>query len=122
VEAKTKVIIHMENEPSHSVNVEQLIQWLIFFGLVAVVFFPAFRFKRLATVHNRKGWLYFVYGLGVGIIGLNVGSLVARALRNYVVPPAYLQYSILTLFISAFVIYWVAYKLVENHLSKSERE
>lgn len=51
-------------------NLAVLTQWLIFFVAIATVFVPAFLFRKIALKRNKKGWLYFLAGMGVGFLCL----------------------------------------------------
>ena len=72
--------------------------------MLTVFFFPAFKFKNLAKEYNRKGWVYFVLGLAVGVVGFNLGHLVVFPLRYYV-PKEYVTYLSFVLLLSAYVLY-----------------
>jgi hypothetical protein len=43
------------------------IQWAFFFELVALFLLPAFRFRKIALQYGKKGWQYFLFGLGLGL-------------------------------------------------------
>lgn len=47
------------------------IQWAFFFGLIGTWLVPAILFSDLARKHNKKGWVYFLLGLGVGMASMS---------------------------------------------------
>lgn len=110
----------MENETVSIDWGSVITQWLFFFALLTIFFFPAFKFKNLAKEYNKKGWVYFFIGLAVGIIGFNLGQLVVFPLRNYVVPEKYVVYLVSVLFLSAYLFYRLSYKFLRNYLSKTK--
>lgn len=75
-----------------------LLQWVFFFALMTALFFPAFKFRNLAQEYSKKGWVYFIVGLTVGIVGFNLGHLVVFPLRQ-VVSQKYFVYLTLVLFL-----------------------
>lgn len=52
-------------------------QWLIFFVAIATVLVPAFLFRKIALQRNKKGWLYFIAGMGIGFFCLPLSRFVA---------------------------------------------
>lgn len=59
-----------------------LYQWLFLFALLGIFLFPAFRLKRIAKASGRKGWLYFLLGLGVGFLAMVVNRILGGFLRQ----------------------------------------
>lgn len=112
----------MENETVSIDWGSVLTQWVFFFGLLTLFFYPAFKFKKLAKDYNKKSWLYFFIGLAVGIVGLNLGQLVVFPLKNYVVPEKYAMYLIPVLFLSAYLFYWLCYKFLSNYFLKPKND
>jgi hypothetical protein len=112
----------MENENIPSMDWPNvLLQWALFFALLAVILIPAFKFRNLAKEYNKRGWVYFIIGLGVGIIGFYLGQVVVVPLRYYVViPQEYVAYLILLLFLSAYLSYRFSYKFLKNYFTKSQ--
>ncbi len=106
----------MENEHITSITLtEELIQWVVFFAVMATFLFPAFKFRNLAIAHNKKGWVYFIIGLASGYFGFNLGQLIVIPLRIYFVPPEYVAYLISILFLSAYFFYRFSYKYLESY-------
>ena len=120
---KNQVLLFFNSEMEHenlSINwVQVLMQWVMFFALLTVIFFPAFKFRNLAREYNRKGWLYFFLGMAVGIFGFNLGHLIGFPLRSYVVPKEYEVYTIWILFLSAALFYWFSYKFLEKYFMRN---
>ncbi|MGC3944682.1 MAG: hypothetical protein QM762_09195 [Chryseolinea sp.] len=94
-----------------------LIQWALFFGLMSIIFFPAFKFRNLARAYNQKGWVYFIVGLGIGFAALNLGHLLIIPLKGFVVKE-YQPYFISLLFITGFVVYWFSYKYLRRYFER----
>jgi len=106
---------------AHTINwIEVTIQWIFFFALLSIFLYPAFTFKNLAKLHNRKGWVYFIVGLAVGIVGFNLGHVVVFPLRYYVVPKEYVTYLSLVLFLSAYLFYRFSFKYLDQYFTKSK--
>ena len=111
----------MENENLSSINwIEILMQWVFLFALLTTFLFPAFKFRNLAREHNKKGWLYFIVGLVVGVFGFNLGQLVVFPLKIYVVPQKYVVYLVAVLFLSAYLSYRFSYKFLKGYFLKSK--
>lgn len=100
--------------------VDALIQWLFFLVLLFVIFLPAFKFRILAKKFSRNGWVYFIIGLAVGILGFNLGHIVVFPLGNYVVPQEYVSYLSLVLFLSAYLFYRFSYRFLETYFTRSK--
>lgn len=60
-----------------------LIQWLMLFALMSIMVVPAIIFRRIALRLNKKGWVYFLVGAGVGLISLQVARLLASQLVEH---------------------------------------
>lgn len=108
----------MENDALSITWLDVLIQWAFLFAVLTVFFFPAFRFRILAKEYNKKGWVYFIVGLAVGIVGFNLGHLVVFPLRYYVVPREHVAYLSLVLFLSAYIFYRFSFKFLESHFTR----
>lgn len=109
----------METENLHSAHwLDILIQWIFFFALVTVFLFPALRFRNLARTYNKKGWVYFILGLTVGGVGLNLGKPVAFSLQK-VVPQDHYAYLSLIIFFCAYLAYWFSYRFLKRHFAKN---
>jgi hypothetical protein len=109
----------MENANISSTTwLDVLVQWAFFFALLTVFLFPAFKFRNLAREYNKRGWVYFIVGLTVGIVGFNLGHLVVFPLRYYVVPQEHVTYLSLVLFLSGYICYRFSYKFLENYFAK----
>lgn len=63
-------------------------QWLIFVATIAAVIVPAFVFRNIALKVNKKGWLYFVAGMGTGLLCLPLSRFVAFGMMEYDVLPS----------------------------------
>lgn len=59
-----------------------LIQWLAFFAVVSLILVPAMLLQKMARRENRKGWLYFLAGLGIGLVALQVGRIAVQGLQK----------------------------------------
>ncbi|HEY0771728.1 MAG TPA: hypothetical protein VGD31_15485 [Sphingobacteriaceae bacterium] len=59
-----------------------LYQWLLFFALVGLVFFPAFRFKKIASLNGKKGWLFFIIGAVIGFVIVQINGLLGLYLSQ----------------------------------------
>lgn len=57
------------------------IQWVIFFGLIGACTLPAILFADLARQHNKKGWIYLIIGLCVGIVLMAIIRFVMQFLQ-----------------------------------------
>ncbi len=57
-------------------------QWLFLFMLLSVIFLPGILFANQANRNGRRGWVYFLAGLAVGILALTFSSLIGRLLRE----------------------------------------
>lgn len=56
--------------------IETLVEWLLLLALVAVLPISAFRFRKVARINNKRGWLYFMLGLGAGFLSFVCALLV----------------------------------------------
>ena len=63
-------------------------QWLIFFVAIATVLVPAFLFRKIALKRNKKGWLYFFAGMGVGILCVPLSRFLASWMMQHEVIPS----------------------------------
>lgn len=63
--------------------IEVLIQWLMLFALMSIMVVPAIIFRRIALRLNKKGWVYFLVGAGVGLVSLQVARLLTSQLLEY---------------------------------------
>ena len=59
-------------------EIQILVQWLMLFALLSIIFFPAIMFRKVALRHHKKGWPYFLAGMGIGLM-----SLVAARFLTY---------------------------------------
>lgn len=95
-----------------------LIQWAFFFGLVATWLIPAFLFRNMARSYNKKGWVYFLLGLSVGMVSMFVSGYLMGSIQELVSPEKALPYMI-ALFILPFFLMYIALRYLRNFLSKS---
>lgn len=63
-------------------------QWLIFLVAVATVLVPAFVFRNIARKRNKKGWLYFLAGMGVGFACFPLSRFIAFWMMQHEVIPS----------------------------------
>lgn len=102
-----------------------LVQWVVFFGFFAILILPAFLYKKLARRFNKKGWLYFIWGLAVGVIGLNVVHLYARFVTHFTSPTLseVARYSwLLSMYLLGYVFVWAAYNMLLAYLIKQKNQ
>jgi len=109
----------MENGISESVDwIGMLLNWVFFFGLVTVIIFPAMKFQNLAKRHGQKGWLFFIAGFGVGLLGLTLGRMFMSWVSTWVVP-GYHSYLLASLFfIPPIIIYLIFYRVLKKNIAK----
>ena len=70
--------------------IQVLIQWLMLFALISVIFFPAIMFRKIALANpsvkvnsHKKGWLYFLAGMGIGITSLIIARFITYLLMQF---------------------------------------
>lgn len=63
-------------------------QWLIFSVAIATVLVPAFVFRKIALKRNKKPWLYFLAGMGIGLACLPLSRLLAAWMMQLDVIPS----------------------------------
>jgi len=95
--------------------VSLLLQWVFLFAILTMLFFPAFRFRKLARAHNKKGWVYFVVGLGVGIVALQLGNLVLFCLRYLKPSEGQLRYLWILMFVPWYIFYRFSLAYLKKH-------
>jgi hypothetical protein len=96
-----------------------LIQWLFFFGIFTVWLLPAFLFRSLSRRYNKKGWLYFIIGLGVGIASFYLAVLLMLGVKTLFSSEVIHNYLSVVLFIVAFSFVWLAFRFLKNTLLKN---
>lgn len=68
-------------------EIQILIQLLMLFAVLSMIVVPAIIFRDVALRSNKRGWLYFLIGLGVGLLAFAFGSLTARLLKYFEIVP-----------------------------------
>lgn len=58
-----------------------LVQWLFLFGWLAVIILPAELFRKIALRNKKEGWAFFMLGLLVGFVALQIGNIVLHFLE-----------------------------------------
>jgi len=102
-----------------------LLQWVVFFGFMVILVLPALLYKKLARKFNKKGWLYFILGLIVGLIGLTVVHLYARVVNHFTGSDLSegTRYSwLLSMYLVGYLYVWAAYKILLSLLNKQVRK
>jgi hypothetical protein len=56
--------------------------WLLFFAVIGMIAFPAFRLKRIAKNNGKKGWVFFLVGMSVGFGAILVNRLIAYLINE----------------------------------------
>ena len=102
-------------QPTYS---QVLIQWLVFSGLMSVIFLPAFLFRKIAVKHNKKGWLFLLFGLAVGVFALNVGRLALYPLTELSIADRYQPYLLAVPFIVGYAVVFFAIKFLKEKLGQ----
>ena len=102
-----------------------LVQWVVLFGFLMIIILPGFLYKKLAKRFNKKGPLYFILGLGVGVVGLGVVHLYARLVNNFFSP--YLSEKekypwLLSMYLLGYLFVWAAYRLTLAFFIKQEAQ
>lgn len=96
--------------------------WLFFFAVIGIMLVPAFQLKRIAKRNGRKGWVFFLVGIavGIGIIFFN------RVISHFIYPLEILQqvrnYLWIPYLIVAYGLVFVATSLIANKITKREQE
>ena len=109
----------MENGITESVDwMGMLLTWVFFFGLVTVIIFPAMKFRNLAKLHGEKGSLFFIAGLGVGLLGLTLGRIFMSWISTWMVPGHYSYLLASVFFIPPIIIYLIFYWLLKKNIAK----
>jgi hypothetical protein len=102
-----------------------LVQWVLFFGFFTILILPAFLYKKLARRFNKKEWLYFVWGIPVGVLGLNFVHLYARFVNHYAPPDLFERARylwLLSMYVMGYLFVWGAYKMLLAHLIKKDKQ
>lgn len=108
----------MEHENLDSFKIINiLMQWLFFFGMLTVIFLPALLFRNLAVMYNKKGWVYFIVGIGVGIISFNLGHLVIAIFKYVINLEEITRYFGMFVFLPAFLFCWISFKFLKRTFS-----
>ena len=53
------------------------------FSLISIILVPAITFREIAVRSNKKGWVFFLIGLGVGLITLTIVSFLSYLLMQF---------------------------------------
>jgi hypothetical protein len=93
-----------------------LIQWLIFFGFLSIFLFPALMFRNIANRNGAKGWLYFIFGMGVGMLALQAGRLMIYILGSFIELHEGQPYLLIVMFITAYIIVGVGVIMLKKGL------
>ena len=104
-------------EPNYT---QILIQWLFFFALMSVIFLPAFLFRKIAIRHHKKGWLFFLFGLAVGVLALNIGRLALYPFTRISIADEYKPYITVVLFIVGYAVIFVAVTLLKEKFNPKD--
>jgi hypothetical protein len=99
-------------------NTQVLVQWIFFFALMSVIFLPAILFRKIAVQHNKKGWLFLLFGLAVGVFALNVGRLALYPLTSLSIADRYQPYLIAIPFVVGYVVVFFAIRLLKEKLGQ----
>jgi hypothetical protein len=109
----------MENEISKPFDwIAILINLVFFFGIVIVTILPAIKFRSLAKRNREKGWLFFVVGLGVGLLGLALGRVFISWVNPSEFRGFYSSFSAGLFFVPPIVIYLIFYRLLKKNIEK----
>lgn len=104
----------MQNEHDSSV----LMQWLFAIGVATVFVIPAFLLRNFARRNNREGWVYFLVGLFIGFLGLELGKLAVHVLKP-IIQKESVPYLGIVMFVVAYLFTYLALRLVRNRIEKS---
>ena len=100
-----------------NIYLQVLIQWLFFFALVSIVLLPAFLFRKIATRNNKKGWQYFLIGLAIGGLALEIGRLAVFLVLQSGIPEEYKPYLALVMFVIGYAIVIAAVKTFRRKMA-----
>ena len=64
-------------------EIQILIQYLMLFAAVSIILLPAISFRDVAVRRNKKGWMFFFIGIGIGLASLGIGILLGRILMEF---------------------------------------
>jgi hypothetical protein len=103
-----------------NIYVQALIQWLFFFALVAIIFVPAFRFRKIALANNKKGWVFFLIGMGVGLVVLQVAKLAWWGLSQFQLNADYKHFLSIAIFVLAFGIIFLAITFFKRSVTEKD--
>jgi hypothetical protein len=107
----------MVDEPlSNSQLFEVLEAWAFFLALLTAFFLPAFFFRRWAKRNGKKGWLFFLLGLGIGLCSIVIGNIVVLPLRYFFQSGEYFSPISILFFVSALAFQWFVYRAMTNNL------
>jgi len=104
----------VQNENESSV----FIQWLFAFGMATVFVIPAFLLRNFARRNNREGWVYFLVGLFIGFVGLELGKFAVLTLKPMLQRESE-RYLGIVLFVVAYLFTHLALRVVRNRIEKS---
>ena len=110
----------MENENLTTPGFQgTFIQLALFLGLVATWLIPAFLFKNVAKRYNKKGWIYFIIGLGVGMLTMSITAAVMQGVRDFIGAERALPYLIGLFFILPFLFIYMSLRFLKFSFTRS---
>lgn len=97
-----------------------LLQWLFLFALIAMFLVPAYLFRNLARKYNKKGWVYFIYGLVVGVVAFNIFQLVGLVIKQFYTFENGSYTAVGVMYLAAVLLIWGAYKVLQTILIREK--
>lgn len=88
---------------------------------MSILFLPALLFRKIAMEHNKKGWLFFLFGLAVGMFALNVGRLALYPLTGLAIADEYKPYLSVVIFIVGYAIIFFAITFLRRKLTREDK-
>jgi hypothetical protein len=96
---------------------DMLIQWLFLFGWLSILLFPALRFRRIAMENGRKGWVFFIVGVVIGYLILQVATLPMICLKPLPKVQQFSQYLFVVMFAASYLLIFAAERVVRRFIS-----
>jgi hypothetical protein len=96
--------------------------WLFFFAVIGIIAIPAFRLKWIAQRNGKKGWLFFLAGVGVGAGIILFNRIIAYFIYSLAIIQPVRNYLWIPYLIVAYGLVFVAINLISNRMKKRDRD
>lgn len=95
--------------------------WLFFFAALGFFLVPAFRLRKIAKAHGKKGWVFFLVGISIGIGVILFNRMIAFFIQRFEIIMTVRDYLWIPYLLVGYGIVFIAIDFVAERWIKSDQ-